>query len=326
MSHWYFQLLSAIIICLCMPKLLFSLISIIGRGIGIFVPTAISITNYIALAILIINIMSTTYGFIWGWRQLTVKRQTLEFANLPKGFDNYRIVQISDFHVGSFGNNTNFVYKIIDTVNKQNPDLIVFTGDIVDMSAYELKPFTTALSQMKATDGVISILGNHDYCTYGEKNSEERARNLESVKRYEQSFGWKLLLNDNTLIRRNNDSIAIVGVENCGKGRFPKLANLPQAMKGLAKETFTILLSHDPSHWRMEVLPNTSIPLTLSGHTHAMQFQIGKFSPASWVYPEWHGLYINGNQQLYVSSGVGATLPFRLGAWPEIVVLTLKIR
>ena len=182
-----------------------------------------------------------------------------------------------------------------------------------------------ALSRLRATDGVCSVIGNHDYCEYGPSGSPGGAEfDFEEVKRRQRELGWEVLLNESRTIRRGTDSLVVLGVENIGRPPFPSRGDLRQAMSGVGDGAFTILLSHDPSHWRREVLPETNVRLTLSGHTHAMQFRLGGFSPCSWVFAEWEGLYREGDRMLFVSSGAGGTAPFRLGAWPRIEVLTLR--
>ena len=205
------------------------------------------------------------------------------------------------------------------------PDLIVFTGDLVNSAPSELDPFGEVLSRLEAPDGVFSVLGNHDYCEYNRyETSDGAARNLALLKQRERQFGWRLLLNEHRLIRRDRACIALVGVENDSRPPFPSRGDLKRAMDGLPEGMFKVLLSHDPTHWRREVLPTTDIQLTLSGHTHAMQLKIGGFSPSAWSYPEWGGLYREGERILLVSLGVGGTVPFRLGAWPEINAITLE--
>ena len=202
--------------------------------------------------------------------------------------------------------------------------MIVFTGDLVNSSSEEIGQFTSVLSRMEARDGILSVLGNHDYCLYKQyTGSDSPERELAEVIRIEEAVGWRLLRNESIRIMRGNDSIVIVGVDNAGSRMFPDKSDLPKALRGLSEEEFKILLSHDPSHWRREVLPTTGIDLTLSGHTHAMQFKIGNWSPSKWTYPEWGGLYKEGKQQLYVSTGIGENIAFRFGAYPQIVVLTL---
>ena len=217
------------------------------------------------------------------------------------------------------------VRDIVDKVNALHPDLIVFTGDLINHAPEEVDPFAEELSRLEAADGVLSILGNHDYGFYRwEENTESAGRTLERLAAAEREAGWRLLRNEAHILVRGADSLAVLGVENAGSGAFLDRADLPGAMRDIAPETFSILLSHDPSHWRREVLPETGIALTLSGHTHAMQLRIGKFSPAKWVYPEWGGVYREGERTLVVNTGTGGNAAFRLGAWPQILLLTLE--
>lgn len=216
------------------------------------------------------------------------------------------------------------VAEIVDKVNAFHPDAIFFTGDLVNSSPKEVSMFIPILAGMKAKDGVFSILGNHDYCEYRSYTAPDSPeRNLAELIRTECSMGWTVLLNEHHLLHRDNDSIALIGVENDGEPPFPSRADLRKATRGLDGNIYKILLSHDPSHWRRAVLPDTDIHLTLSGHTHALQLKIGGFSPALWKYPEWGGLYREGARLLHVSTGVGSNVAFRLGAWPEINVIRL---
>ena len=268
------------------------------------------------------------YGFTMGYRMLTIKE--LEYASnkIPLTFENYKIVQISDFHLGTLHGKPDMVQKKVDAVNGLSPDLIVFTGDLVNYQAEELSEFKSILSELQAADGVISVMGNHDYMSYHKWATEkERLADIEKLQKGMKDMGWKLLLNENVFIYRGNDSIAIMGIENDGRPPFPSLGDLDKAQKGIDDDCFKILLSHDPSFWKRSVVAETNIPLTLSGHTHGMQFQIGDFSPASWFYPEWGGEYTEQPQTLYISLGVGEVLlPFRLGAWPEINLITLSAK
>ncbi|MBO4232463.1 MAG: metallophosphoesterase, partial [Bacteroidales bacterium] len=252
------------------------------------------------------------------------KRVDLTFDNLSVEFEGYRIAQISDLHVGSYGENPGFLKKVVQCVNAEQTDLIVFTGDIINLNADEIKPFKSVLSGLHAKDGVMAVLGNHDYSLYGMRKRPTNLREMVGqVVQAERQMGWDVLLNEHRIIARSGAQMAVIGVEDIGKPPFPKLGDLQAAMAGLSDTTFKILLSHDPSHWRMEVLPETDIPLMLAGHTHAAQFKIGSWAPVRWMYKEWSGEYVEGKQRLYVSEGVGGSLPFRFGATPEIVVFTL---
>lgn len=311
--------------CVVLPKFLFAFISAVGRLLGTFVPRAFSVGNVAAAVITVLSVGCFLYGAVWGWKKIVPNRQTVAFQQLPASFDGYKIVQLSDLHVGTYGTDADYFQEMVDMVNAQEPDLIVFTGDIVNADPRELDPFMQVFSGLKAKDGVLSVIGNHDYCTYavGTKPADH-VRMLQDVIDRETEFGWKVLLNENLIVRKGNDSIAILGVENVGRPPFPSKGDLKKALQGLEEGTFKVLLSHDPTHWRRETLPDTNISLQLSGHTHAMQFKVLGWSPSSLTYTEWGGLYEEGNQKLFISTGGGGNVPFRFGAWPEIAVLTLK--
>jgi hypothetical protein len=324
-----------VLLCFALPKMLFMAFSLIAKLLGLWSISSYNVVTICGIVAASIVSVIGLYGLTIGWKHLETKQVDLYFDNLPDAFDGYKIAHISDLHVGSYGDNTKFIQKIVDQVNKENPDLVAFTGDIVNTEPEELLPFTHTLSLLHAKDGIVSVLGNHDYCLYGDRSrwSDVREGGLK-VAEIEQTMGWKVLMNESLVVERDSARIAIVGVENTGKPPFPQIGNLPKAVSGVTHydtakcddELFSILLSHDPSHWRMEVVPKTDIPLTLSGHTHAAQFKIGNWSPVTWMYKEWSGLYQSDNQQLYISEGIGGTLPFRFGSSPLIVVLTLRKR
>lgn len=324
-SEWMIRLFFGLLMCIAVPKALFTVVSLVGRAFGRFVPGAGNIGNGLGLLLAVVVGGAFVYGLTRGWKRLQVKETAIVSTDLPAAFDGYRIVQLSDLHIGTFGGDTAYIRQLVERVNTLQPDLIVFTGDLVNASADELDPFGPILSQLRAPDGVFSILGNHDYCTYRRYDTVDgAARNLDDLKRRQRAFGWDLLLNEHRTIRRDTDSIALVGVENAGRPPFPSRGDLSRALQGIDGGTYKILLSHDPSHWRREVLPASDVQLTLSGHTHGMQLMIGNFSPVRWSYPEWGGLYREDEQQLFVSLGAGGTIPFRFGAWPEINLLTLR--
>ena len=324
-----------VLLCFALPKMLFMAFSLIAKLLGIWSISSYNIVTICGIVAASVVSMIGLYGLTIGWKQLETKHVDLYFDNLPDAFDGYKIAHISDLHVGSYGHSTLFVDKVVNRVNEERPDIVVFTGDIVNTEPEELLPFKNELTKFKAKDGVVSVLGNHDYCLYGDRSrwSDVREGGLH-VAGIERSMGWNVLLNESLTVERDSAKIAIVGVENTGKPPFPQIGSLKDAVAGItnydtvkcSENLFTILLSHDPSHWRMEVLPKTDIPLTLSGHTHAAQFKIGNWSPVQWMYKEWGGLYQSDNQQLYISEGVGGTLPFRFGSRPQIVVLTLRKR
>lgn len=320
MHNTSMRLFFALVLCVALPKLLFVILQFV------FSPVVALVTALVPVALF-------AYGFFFGWRRIVVRKAVCESELLPQSFDGYRILQLSDLHIGTFLKNKSFIRKLVNVVNEQHADLIVFTGDLVNVRADEVRPFVSDLSKMVSKDGVLSVMGNHDYCEYGQDHSEEyKKRNQNVLHYFERKMGWRLLDNEHVTIgrlRRANgenisESIAVIGVENISKPPFPDYGNLAVAMGELPKGMFKVLLSHDPSHWRRGVLHKTDIALTLSGHTHAGQLKIGKFSPSKWAYNEWGGKYTEGNSMLYVSTGVGGTVPFRFGAWPEINIITLK--
>lgn len=264
------------------------------------------------------------FGFIEGWKRLELKHITFTSPDLPPYFDGYRLVQITDFHLGSFPPGNDFVQKVVDATNNEEPDMILFTGDLVNNQASEVEPYLDTLGQLHASDGIYSIWGNHDYCEYGNNHSIcALKRNRRMLYGYQESLGWHQLMNEHHVVSHGMASIAVIGVENPGQPPFTNRSNLKKAMKGLNPDMFKILLSHDPHHWRREVV-GKKIQLTLAGHTHAGQLKIGKWTPARMAFKEWGGAYRIGEQMLYVSSGIGGSFPFRLGAWPELTVITLK--
>ena len=322
--HDYFGIFLIVTLCFCIPKLTFVLFSLILRSInkiaGLKIPHA-TISTLPALAML----GYILFGAIKGKENFKVKEVTFTSANLPEVFDGYRVMQLSDIHSGSWKGNPEALKKAIDLCNRQNADLALFTGDLVNSRSDELLEFTEIFSELKAKDGVYSVLGNHDYGTYVKWNSEaDRIANIDSLIARENRMGWRMLNNSHTIIRRGNDSIAVIGVENSGRPPFPDYARLKEASAG-TEGMFQILMSHDPTHWRRQILPESDIELTLSGHTHDMQITFFGLSVSSFIYPEHNGMYMEGERGLYVNIGLGHVLfPMRLGAWPEITVITLK--
>ncbi|RDC61873.1 metallophosphoesterase [Adhaeribacter pallidiroseus] len=287
--------------------------------------------NKLALMAGAIPLTAFIYGMVRGAYQYQVKRVTLRFPNLPDAFSGYKILQISDLHTGSF-NSTHPLQKAVALINKQNADLVFFTGDLVNNIASEVVPHIPALQQIQAKDGKFSIFGNHDYGDYVTwESGEAKTQNLQTLAKHHAEIGWRLLLNENVAIQRNGQHIAVLGVENWStRMNFPRYGNLAKAYAGSEQSPFKVLLSHDPSHWDGEVNQKYSdIDLMLSGHTHGMQFGINlpgiKWSPVQYVYEQWAGLYQKGMQHLYVNTGLGFLgYPGRVGFLPEITVFELQ--
>ena len=268
------------------------------------------------------------WGALCNRFNIDVVRQNVNIPGLPEQFDGFRIAQISDLHVGTFGTDPSFLTELVDSVNAQQPDLIVFTGDIVNRRSDELIPFTNVLARLHAPAGVLSVMGNHDYGDYSTWNdSIAKAADVEAVKHMQTAMGWRMLNNSAVWLRKASDSIAVIGVENVGDPPFTTYGNLLKAYPDISDGNTKILLSHNPAHWVDSISgnPSANIALTLSGHTHAMQIRVLGWSPAKWRYPTWGGMYSDSTgHQLYVNIGAGTVgFPSRIGATPEITVITL---
>lgn len=287
--------------------------------------------SQMAIALGAIPFSSLLYGMYKGRYNYRVLKYTLEYENLPDGFDGFQITQISDLHCGSFDNTKKVAYGL-DLIDKQNSDLVLFTGDMVNNKANEARPWVEFIAKIKAPYGKFSVLGNHDYGDYSDwENEADKKQNMEEMYQIHQDMGFDLLLNESRYIEKNGDRIALVGVENWGAGRFKKAGDLEKSISKIEPNDFKILLSHDPSHWEAEVIPHAyPFHLTLSGHTHGFQFGIEipgwiKWSPIQWRYKQWAGIYENKEQKLNVNRGFGyLAYPGRVGIWPEITVITLK--
>lgn len=273
---------------------------------------------------------SVLYGVTEGKYDFRLRRHTLYFPDLPDAFDGFTITQVSDYHVGSF-DNPKAVQKGVDLIRAQESDLLVFTGDLVNNRATEMEGWMKIFGGLQAPYGQFSILGNHDYGDYlGWSSPEAKEKNFEELKAVERELGFRLLLNENVEIVKNGGRIVLLGVENWGRPPFRQRGDLGKALEGTSPTDFKILLSHDPSHWDAVVqsFPER-IPLTLSGHTHGMQFGIEipgwQWSPVKYRYPHWAGLYREQDKFLYVNRGFGYLgFPGRVGIWPEVTVITLK--
>lgn len=310
----------------CIPKMLFALFSLIPK-VGTYL-------GAIAAMLVVYMIIS---GITVGVSKFRVRQVVYESENVPEAFDGYRIAQFSDAHTGGFtGPYRHLLAESIDSINALNPDLICFVGDIENFSPVELHDFSQDYSRLKAKDGVMAVMGNHDYSSYVKVSPRERAAMVSETRSAIRSFGWDLLENENRKIVRSHvmpdgsmqsDSIAVVGEENWGRPPFPQYGNLQKATKGLDSD-FVVMLSHDPTAWEEHILPVMQPDITLSGHTHGTQMSLFGWSPASMVYKQWGGEYYmnkDGHRiMLSVSTGFGGNFPFRFNLPREVVVITLK--
>lgn len=277
---------------------------------------------------------SLVYGIAKGAHNYTIKKRKLPIKGLPEPFDGLRLVQISDIHSGSFWNKSS-VQEGIKMINDLKPDLFFFTGDLVNNSADEFDGFKEMFSGIEAKYGSYSVLGNHDYGDYvrwPNKDGVTKSENLMRLKKHHHDIGWNLLVNENHVLTIEGKELAILGVENwSAHRRFPKYGDLSKAIRGVENIENKLLLSHDPSHWRAEILDkNPTIKATFSGHTHGMQFGIDskyyKWSPVKYQYPEWVDIYEENNQYLYVNRGFGYLgYPGRFGFLPEITLFELQL-
>lgn len=272
------------------------------------------------LLLLLVPPVVIAYGAAIGKNHFEVKKVEIEFDNLPDCFDGYRIIHISDLHARSYRKRTSRIKKCVQIINDLNVDLIVFTGDLITLVPEEIDAIASSLSALKAKDGVISVLGNHDYGTYADTSGSL----LQGLIEREAGLGWDLLLNEHKVLHKGADSIVVVGVENASLSHFyPSSSDLSKASEG-TEGAFRIALTHDPKHWETEIL-GKDYALTLSGHTHAMQMSIFGWSPSSLLFKHSKGLYTEGGQHLYINAGLGETLfPARIGARTEITVITLR--
>ena len=318
--YWYLFLLGVWTI----PKTLAAICSFFGWLWCRFSKSKRNYGNLLAFFLSIACIFVVIYGSTFGVKKLVVEHQDLYFKDLPKVFDGYKLVHISDLHVGTYtGERQAFLAQVIDSVNAQKADLIAFTGDLQNVQPSELYEHEDVLRSLKAKDGVYSVLGNHDYSEYIKKDEAiKRAYEKETVS-LEKRFGWNLLMNEHRSIHRLNDSIVVVGTENDGVPPFPHKADIKKAMQNVKANSFVLFLQHDPSAWDRNILPNSHAQLTLSGHTHGGQVSIGSLRPTMLKYKEDRGLYEHDKRMLYVSTGVGGVLPFRFGVPPTITVITL---
>ena len=296
-----------------------------------YLPSRRKFVSQIALGLAAIPFTSLLYGMYRGKYNFKVLNYQLYFEDLPEAFDGYRITQISDIHSGSFDNKKKIEYAI-NLINKQQSDVLLFTGDMVNNKTEEMLPWKETFKKLYAKDGKFSVLGNHDYGDYIDWASlDAKQKNLEDLKMLQKDIGFDLLLNESRFLEKKGQRLALIGVENWGKGGFKKAGDLQKAKSNVDPNDFKILMSHDPSHWEAEIIDdNYHYHLTLSGHTHGMQFGIEipglvKWSPVKWRYKQWAGIYEQLGQYINVNRGFGYLgYPGRVGIWPEITVIVLK--
>lgn len=328
----FIQVLITAILLVFIPKL-FSFPILLAEDITRVVrgfPERNVYVSEIAVVLAVIVFVIIVFGLTRGRHFYKVRKETIYFPDLPEAFDGFTITQLSDIHSGSLSN-IKGVQKGIDLANAQRSDLLVFTGDLVNNIATEMEPWVEGFSKLSAPYGKYSVLGNHDYGDYVRWESVvAKESNMLRLKEIHAEIGFELLLNDAVMIHKHGQHIALIGVENWGKGGFHKYGDLKKAATNIPLDAFKILMSHDPSHWDEVTLDrNQHIHLTLAGHTHGMQFGIElfsfKWSPIQYMYKQWAGLYNSEGRYLYVNRGFGYHgLKGRIGVWPEVTVLTLK--
>lgn len=322
---WVYLILLGLI---AIPKAVFMLCSIIGLGFCSLFHKGERRRNYgnlMGLFCVPVIWYILIYGSFIGFNKLEVNRQDYSSPALPKAFDGYKIVLFSDAHVGSYTERNEYVlHRAVDSINAQRPDLIVFTGDLQNTQPQDLYRHVDVLSKLKAKDGVYTVLGNHDYGDYIFGNTARKVANCRETISLERQMGWTMLQNEHRYIERGKSGIVIAGMENDGDGiHFPQKGDVPQTLKGVKDGTFILMLEHDPSSWRRKIIPDGRAQLTLSGHTHKMQFSIFGWCPMSIMGKEYNDWYTEGSQSLFVTAGLGGLIPFRFGSTGEIVVLTL---
>ena len=317
---------------IAIPKLVFMLCSVTGLTFSKLLHKksakhpANNYGNLIGLICVPVIWYVVLYGSFIGFNKVEVNRQTFASPDLPKAFDGYKVVLFSDAHVGSYtARNENVLKKAIDNINAQHPDMIVYTGDIQNTQPQDIYRHMDVLSSLKAKDGIYTILGNHDYGDYICGNTARKVANMRETMSLEKQMGWTLLMNEHRYIDRGKSHIIIAGMENDGDGiRFPQKGDIKKTLKGVDDDDFVLMLEHDPSSWRRKIIPDGRAQLTLSGHTHKMQFALFDWCPMSLTGKEVNGWYTEDEQSLFVTAGLGGLIPFRFGAPGEIVVITLK--
>ena len=320
------------------PLWIFIICSLLGRGCSKLVrkfkspeqllKPAKNYGNLTGIASIPLIWLMVGWGSSLGFNKFEVNHIEYASSDIPKAFDGYKIVLFSDAHVGSYQKrNSDVLRQAIDSINAQKPDMIVFTGDLQNIQPSELYPHREVLGSLQAKDGIYSVLGNHDYASYLGCDEAVKAANDKEIISLQRQMGWTVLLNEHRIIQRDTSSFILAGMENDGDGkRFPQKGDIAKTLDGVADGKFILMLEHDPSAWRRKIIPDGRAQLTLSGHTHAMQFNILGWCPMSLTGKEFWGWYEEGHQKLFVTAGLGGLIPFRLGATGEIVVLTLRVQ
>lgn len=320
------------------PLWIFIIFSLLGRGCSKLVrkfkspeqllKPAKNYGNLTGIASIPLIWLMVGWGSSLGFNKFEVNHIEYASSDIPKAFDGYKIVLFSDAHVGSYQKrNSDVLRQAIDSINAQKPDMIVFTGDLQNIQPSELYPHREVLGSLQAKDGIYSVLGNHDYASYLGCDEAVKAANDKEIISLQRQMGWTVLLNEHRTIQRDTSSFILAGMENDGDGkRFPQKGDIAKTLDGVADGKFILMLEHDPSAWRRKIIPDGRAQLTLSGHTHAMQFNILGWCPMSLTGKEFWGWYEEGHQKLFVTAGLGGLIPFRLGATGEIVVLTLRVQ
>lgn len=322
-SIWRTRLLT-VIFCVGITELVLAAFLALGRLFGQKADKRFLAAGCVFAAVVLSVFI---YGLTEGQQRFVTRSFVVTDDRIPAAFDDYRIAIVSDLHVGTHHGDTAAINGMVQAINATKPDLICIVGDVVNFSNEEFAEFLPQLSRLKAADGVISVMGNHDYPDYQTwDNTAAEVAHARRLHDLERQAGWHILINSHHIIHRAGDSIVIAGCENDSPPPRRGRGDIHKALIGTDHRAYRILLTHDPTHWRRAVVGKTDIPLTFSGHTHGMQFSLpGGWSPATLVFPEWSGLYTNGQQRLFVTTGIGtALLPMRLGAWPETAVCTLR--
>ena len=304
------------------PKFVFVLFALVGHAAERVFRPRHHIAAPLGIAFAVLTAAAAIWGGLIGPRQFSVKRVEISFSDLPKEFDGYRIVHITDLHLGSLPHS--IAARAADSIAAIAPDAVVMTGDIQNMQPSEIPPFYKELKRIKAKDGVFAVLGNHDYSMYINAPKDEKAANEARTRSEEASMGWHLLLNGHITLHRGTDSLVIAGAENEGRPPFPHKADMARTLHNVGPSAFVVMLQHDPWAWHHTILPRTKAQLTLSGHTHGGQMSIFGLRPTMLKGSPDCGLYLDHGRALYVSSGLGGFVPFRLGLSPEMVVITLR--